>query len=120
MVRSSNRLVARFAQDRDQWGPAKQAQLTKMFRSRYPWFGELATRGGGHKQEGDRIARFVERNTEIDGIEVGVVELVGEPGDVVLCHPWLFHASSMNVQPQPRLMRAARFYKRGLLTPADT
>ena len=33
-----------------------------------------------------------------------VVELTGEPGDVVFLHPWLFHAPAPNHGPAPRLM----------------
>lgn len=33
-----------------------------------------------------------------------VVELTGEPGDVVFMHPWLFHAPAPNRSDAPRLM----------------
>ena len=33
-----------------------------------------------------------------------VVELVGEPGDVVFFHPWLLHAAAPNRRSVPRFM----------------
>lgn len=40
----------------------------------------------------------------IDGVTVRVVELTGEPGDVVFMHPHLFHAPAPNRAEEPRLM----------------
>ena len=37
-------------------------------------------------------------------ITVRVVELTGQPGDLVFIHPHLFHAPAPNRGPSPRLM----------------
>jgi hypothetical protein len=42
---------------------------------------------------------------EIDGIRLRVVELHGEPGDMVLCHPAIVHCASPNCGTWPRFMR---------------
>jgi ectoine hydroxylase-related dioxygenase (phytanoyl-CoA dioxygenase family) len=56
----------------------------------------------------DRIAAFMEAGTEIDGVPVRVVELTGEPGDMVFCHPTIVHCASPNHGAQPRFMRIAQ------------
>jgi ectoine hydroxylase-related dioxygenase (phytanoyl-CoA dioxygenase family) len=40
----------------------------------------------------------------IDGVDLRVVELSGAAGDVVVFHPWLFHAAASNRAPEPRMM----------------
>jgi ectoine hydroxylase-related dioxygenase (phytanoyl-CoA dioxygenase family) len=42
--------------------------------------------------------------TAVDGVPVRIVELTGEPGDVVFLHPHLFHAPAPNHGRTPRLM----------------
>jgi len=39
-----------------------------------------------------------------DGIRLQVVETTGNPGDVILCHPFLYHAASQNHSGVPRFM----------------
>ena len=60
----------------------------------------------------DRRAYFMEVETEIDGVPVRVVELTGEPGDMVFCHPAIVHCASPNHGAAPRFMRIA-----GITTP---
>jgi hypothetical protein len=42
----------------------------------------------------------------VDGVEVRVVELCGEPGDVVLMNPRCLHAAAPNAGASPRLMQS--------------
>ena len=44
------------------------------------------------------------KTTEIGGVPVRVVELTGEPGDVVFMHPWMVHAPAPNGADVPRIM----------------
>ncbi len=39
----------------------------------------------------DRIAVFMGTETIVDGVPLRVVELTGEPGDMVFCHPVMVH-----------------------------
>ncbi|MNG22685.1 hypothetical protein D3C84_1071990 [compost metagenome] len=39
-----------------------------------------------------------------DGFKLRVVEVTGDPGDVILCHPFLYHASSQNHSGQVRFL----------------
>ena len=59
-----------------------------------------------HNQPGaeERIARFIERAEEHDGIELQVVENIGVAGDVVLAHPLLLHAATLNAGRTPRFL----------------
>jgi hypothetical protein len=43
--------------------------------------------------------------TEIDGVPARVVELTGEPGDMVFCHPAIVHCVAPNRGAWPRFMR---------------
>lgn len=42
--------------------------------------------------------------TIIDGVPLRVVELTGEPGDVILMHSDCFHAVAPNRLTEPRMM----------------
>ena len=58
--------------------------------------------------------------TDIDGIPARVVELVGEPGDAVICHPSLLHAASMNCTDAPRFMHVATIQHRKAVSGTST
>ncbi|CAE8728620.1 unnamed protein product [Polarella glacialis] len=50
----------------------------------------------------DRIRRFMLEGTESAGIPMRVVELAGQPGDIVLWDPRCLHSSSENRSSRPR------------------
>ncbi|MBM7565483.1 hypothetical protein [Paenibacillus sacheonensis] len=57
------------------------------------------------KSQKEHLAAFM--NTTYDdpaGFSLRVVETTGEPGDLVLCHPFLYHAPSPNELGVPRFM----------------
>jgi hypothetical protein len=54
---------------------------------------------------GDRIAAFMDRETTVEGVPLRVVELTGEPGDMVFCHPVMVHCAAPNRGVWPRFMR---------------
>ena len=47
----------------------------------------------------------MESGAVIEGVPLRVVELTGEPGDMVFCHPLIVHCGSLNRGPEPRFMR---------------
>jgi hypothetical protein len=53
----------------------------------------------------DRIAAFMDTETIVDGMPLRVVELTGEPGDMVFCHPVMVHCVAPNRGTRPRFMR---------------
>lgn len=76
--------------------------LRSRFLRSHPWLTELTGKARG---EGDRVRRFMEEATTIDGVEVRVVELTGEPGDAFLCHSGLLRGGNNNCTSAPTFVR---------------
>ncbi|HUZ14238.1 MAG TPA: hypothetical protein VMU93_15485 [Caulobacteraceae bacterium] len=68
----------------------------------HPWLAALTGCAAGPP---DRIEAFMADGAEVDGVGLRVVELTGEPGDMVLCHPLLLHCVAPNCRDVPRFMR---------------
>jgi ectoine hydroxylase-related dioxygenase (phytanoyl-CoA dioxygenase family) len=66
----------------------------------HPWLRGLWEPGHG----GDRIQRYMHDGAVVDGVPLRVVELTGEPGDVVLMHSDCFHTPALNRRTEPRMM----------------
>jgi hypothetical protein len=75
-----------------------------------PWLMALA---GEATAPADRVAAFMDEETLVEDVPLRVVELTGEPGDMVFCHPCMVHCGAPNRGDRPRLMRI----KQQLLTP---
>lgn len=58
----------------------------------------------------DRCARFMSHPTEWREIPLQVVALAGEPGDVLVMHPWMLHAASPNCGARPRMVVTERIH----------
>lgn len=69
-----------------------------------PWLETLTGKGPAPE---DRNAYFMELR-EVKGVPVRVVELMGEPGDAILCHPLMLHVAAPNRAAIPRFMRSQR------------
>jgi hypothetical protein len=82
----------------------RSAEVRKVLRAEVPWFRELCSVGGGE----NRISRFLAEATENRGVSLQVVELVGEPGDVYVMHPWMPHNVSPNCGVRPRMAMTER------------
>ncbi|WP_127531609.1 phytanoyl-CoA dioxygenase family protein [Paenibacillus kobensis] len=58
-----------------------------------------------HTLSNDRVKRFMEEEyIDSNGINLRVVEVLGQAGDVFLCHPFLYHCGSPNHSGNPRIM----------------
>ena len=57
--------------------------------------------------------RFADQAGRVGDIPASVVELSGDPGDVVIGHPWLLHSPWPNYGERPRLMRVQRIVSKG-------
>ena len=79
--------------------------LRKQFLRFDPWLKTLTGKGSAPH---DRIAYFMNEPREVRGVPVRVVELTGEPGDVILCHPLILHVAAPNHADTPRFMRSQR------------
>lgn len=82
--------------------PGSGARIWERFHRSHPWLMALT---GQAPSPADRIAAFMDRDTVIDGVPVRVVELTGEPGDMVFCHPLMVHCVAPNRGARPRFMR---------------
>lgn len=77
----------------------RSADLRAALKREHPWFADLFSTGA------DGLARFMGDNgTVLNGVEVCVREMTGEPGDLVLMHPAMLHAGADNLLPRPRMM----------------
>jgi hypothetical protein len=106
-VAGSHRLLSQFFSKLS--GEEQQlpmAILRPRFMASHPWLNRL----GCKRPETDPVLRcrdlmgkseFVQ-----EGIELQVIETTGNPGDIILVHPLVLHATSYNRGSVPRLMRA--------------
>ena len=85
------------------------AQARQRLEARSTWFTALSSR----QDSGERIRRFMQDGSELDGVQVRVCEMLGEPGDVILMHPLMLHAPTPNVLATPRMMLTQFAYGRG-------
>jgi len=68
----------------------------------HPWLMALT---GQAPSPADRTAAFMNGETIVEGVPLRVVELTGEPGDMVFCHPAMVHCPAPNRGARPRFMR---------------
>jgi hypothetical protein len=81
-------------------GLVSSKRLRKRLGVRYPALAALCD------MPGDRLAGLVGVRQVIDGVEVVVEELSGQPGDAVIMHPLTLHAGIQNRRDRPRMMLA--------------
>jgi hypothetical protein len=82
--------------------PVSGARRWERFHRSHPWLMALT---GLAPSPADRVAAFMDRETVVDGVPLRVVELTGEPGDMVFCHPAVVHCAAPNRGTRPRFMR---------------
>ncbi|TLS52617.1 phytanoyl-CoA dioxygenase family protein [Paenibacillus antri] len=101
VVEGSHNIVARILKERPEGLAVKEVNEAA---KRHPYLAELT--GSRPIPDGlSRIERFMERETvDDDGFRLRVVETTGRPGDVIIGHPFLFHAASPNHTGAPRFM----------------
>ncbi len=66
----------------------------------------------------DRVREFVKDGATIGDVNIRVVEMTGEPGDVFMTHPLILHAGSTNCAQGPRLVLSSTVYRAGVSVPA--
>ncbi|HEY2357081.1 MAG TPA: hypothetical protein VGH86_06505 [Phenylobacterium sp.] len=90
-------------------GALPSAQARQRLEARSPWLAALTSR----QDKGERIHRFMQGGSELDGVPLRVGEMLGDPGDVILMHPLMLHAPMPNVLATPRMMLTQFVYGRG-------
>ena len=103
VVAGSHLIVAKYAQELDCGEGLSSSQIKRRFRKDEAWFRDLsAPRNSSCPNE-----ELMQESTSSNGGDgLRVVELTGEEGDVIIMHPWVFHASAPNVTSEPRFMLA--------------
>lgn len=99
VAEGSHRIVARFLAANPDGVELNEG--IQAVRQEHSWLRDLTGADTGP----DRAERFMARaHADTDGGRLRVVETRAEPGDVFLCHPFLFHAASRNHSGRPRFM----------------
>jgi ectoine hydroxylase-related dioxygenase (phytanoyl-CoA dioxygenase family) len=81
-----------------------------------PWLRDLSA----EEKSDSRKRRFMEEAVVVSGVPLKVVEITGEPGDVVVMHPCTLHGASLNCSERPRLVvRESVFRSRAGERPPD-
>lgn len=97
-VAGSHRLIQDVLERAD--GPLASADVRRALEARSPWFAALSSPDNRE----DRVRRLMSEGAEVDGVQVRMCEMLGEPGDVIVMHPLMLHAPTPNVLPTPRMM----------------
>lgn len=102
VAEGSHRIVARVLADHPEGLGVRQViDLAKA----HPWLAALTGGAPLEDPSASRIETFMDRTAvDADGSRLRVVEMTGGPGDVVIGHPFLFHAASQNHSGVPRFM----------------
>jgi len=66
------------------------------------------------------MKRFMEEGAVVDGVPIKVVEITGNPGDVVIMHPCILHTLSMNCLDTPRLALRQGIFRVGVRIEEET
>lgn len=98
LLEGSHRVVERFAQGRheDLSTPAAHNELMHCD----PWIEQLALGGSARHPRQELVGQW----NDVLGVPVRVLELTGNPGDVVLAHMHVMHSPSPNAGTRPRQM----------------
>lgn len=81
-------------------GPVSSKRLRKRVRAAHPALAALCD------TPTECLAELIGVRQVIDGVEVVIEELSGEPGDAVIMHPLTLHAGFQNRRDRPRMMLA--------------
>lgn len=99
IVSGSHRLVHRWFQENPPPHAARSADMRKLLRS-HPYIRDLHSAG----DPDERVARFMDRVEDADGVPLQVVETTGAAGDVIILHPLVLHVAAPNKAAEPRLL----------------
>jgi ectoine hydroxylase-related dioxygenase (phytanoyl-CoA dioxygenase family) len=106
VIAGSHRLVASWDREAPATDPGRSPAVRDAVFGLDPWFCVL-----GGDDSGPARAATLSSGTRVHGVDVQVVELDGEPGDVVLLHPHLLHAAAPNHGSGARIMVTGGVYE---------
>jgi ectoine hydroxylase-related dioxygenase (phytanoyl-CoA dioxygenase family) len=107
VVTGTNRLLRKLS---GKTGKVRSAEGRAILSRTHTWLKDLwskeATESG--------MRRFMEEGAVVDGVPLKVVEITGNPGDVVIMHPCILHTVSANCLDTPRLALRQGIYRVGV------
>ncbi len=106
-VAGSHRLVQNLVREGES---IPSAEARKQLIRAHPWVKALCARD----EKAERVRRFMSVGTKADGVELRVVEMTGDAGDVILAHPLILHAPVANCASAPRLLLSATAFSAGV------
>ncbi len=106
-VSGSHRLVQNLVRQGERLA---SAEARKRLIRAHLWVKALCSRD----ETDNRVQRFMSNGTAVDGVEVRVVEMTGEPGDVIFTHPMILHAAALNCSSVPRFVLSTTAFRSGL------
>ncbi len=112
-LEGSHRLVQDLA-DKETAGKLRSAEAREGLIRNYPWVKGLCS----FDEKVDRVQEFIKGGAEIGDVNVRVIEMTGEAGDVFMTHPLMLHAGSTNCAQDPRLVLSSTVYRSGVSVPA--
>ena len=99
ILSGSHRLIHQWFQDHPPPAEARSADMRRLLLG-HPYMRDLHT----EVDPDERIARFMGRIEEVDGVPLQVIENTGAAGDVLLLHPLLLHVAARNTGAAPRFL----------------
>jgi ectoine hydroxylase-related dioxygenase (phytanoyl-CoA dioxygenase family) len=99
IVSGSHRLVHKYFRDHPPAHGTRGVGYRRLLQG-HPYIGELHAEGSVN----ERVARFMDRTEEHDGISLRIVENTGAAGDVILLHPLVLHVATPNTGHRPRFL----------------
>ena len=99
VIAGSHRLAHKWLKDHPQLPGTRGAEFREALRG-HPYLRDLHKPGDREA----RIVRFMDREEEVDGIGLQVVENAGRAGDVLLLHPLTLHVAAPNTGNAPRFL----------------
>jgi ectoine hydroxylase-related dioxygenase (phytanoyl-CoA dioxygenase family) len=109
LVAGSHHVMAHFGAISAPETLAKNTRARHALLRSHPWLDALRRPG----DPATRVEQLMQRDGDVDGVRVRVVELTGRAGDVVLVHPSVLHARPVNCRDTPRFMLAKDIPARG-------
>ena len=79
-------------------GPVRSARVRERLRTEHPWFASLLT------ARSERVREFMNVDAQAGGHTVRLEEMIGAPGDLIIMHPGILHATAHNALDRPRIM----------------
>jgi len=86
----------------------RSAQIRERLKHEHPWFARL------HSARGVQLRALMNEEAEVGNHRVRLEEMTGAPGDLILMHPAMLHASAHNALIRPRMMLTLWVPRRGV------